>query len=211
MACSRTVQRKIFPDPAKFEPHPSHPSGITQENFFIEHYFLLMAGIGLDGHITQKVEQHPLKRLGVVGYFLASMWYGMRYQSFVTSVLCNEREQKTTALQIVVGNTQLYGGAITFTWQAKADDGLLDVVIVRRRGVLGRLLIIVEFFLPGKKHMPWITYQQCDTIEIRTPEPVTMQIDGEPIGSTPARFTSMPGALKVIVPHKSREKLFSRE
>jgi diacylglycerol kinase (ATP) len=126
-------------------------------------------------------------------------------------VFSNEREEKTSALQIVVGNTQLYGGAIKFTWQAKADDGLLDMVIVRRRGVLGRLLLIVEFFLPGKKHMPWITYQQCDTIEIRTPEPVTMQIDGEPIGSTPARFTSVPGALKVIVPHESHEKLFSRE
>jgi diacylglycerol kinase (ATP) len=32
-----------------------------------EHSFLLMAGIGLDGALTQKVEQHPLKRLGVVG------------------------------------------------------------------------------------------------------------------------------------------------
>lgn len=97
------------------------------------------------------------------------------------------------------------------TWQARADDGLLDVVIVRRRGVLGRLLILVEFFLPGKKHMPWITYARSEEIEIRTPEPVTLQIDGEPIGSTPARFTSVPGALKVIVPHKSREELFSRE
>jgi diacylglycerol kinase family enzyme len=84
----------------------------------IEHYFLLMAGIGLDGHITQKVEQHPLKRLGVVGYLLASIWYGLRYRSFVTSVFSNEREEKTSALQIVVGNTQLYGGAIKFTWQA---------------------------------------------------------------------------------------------
>ncbi len=176
-----------------------------------EHYFLLMAGIGLDGDITQKVEQHPLKRLGVIGYLLASIWYGLRYRSFVTSVISNERVEKTSALQIVVGNTQLYGGAIKFTWQAKADDGLLDVVIVRRRGVLGRLLMAVELFLPRKKRMPWITYQRSEVIEIQTPKPVTMQIDGEPIGSTPARFTSVPGALKVIVPHESREVLFSQE
>jgi YegS/Rv2252/BmrU family lipid kinase len=176
-----------------------------------EHYFLLMVGIGLDGAITQKVEQHPLKRLGVVGYLLASIWYGLRYRSFVTSVISNEREHKTSALQIVVGNTQLYGGAIKFTWQAKADDGLLDVVIVRRRGVLGRLLVAVELVLPGKKRMPWITYERSEAIEIQTPEPVAMQIDGDPIGSTPARFTTVPGALKVVVPHWSREELFSRE
>lgn len=176
-----------------------------------EHYFLLMVGIGLDGAITQKVEQHPLKRLGVVGYLLASIWYGLRYRSFVTSVISKEREQKTSALQIVVGNTQLYGGAIKFTWQAKADDGLLDVVIVRRRGVLGRLLVAVELFLPRKKRMPWITYERSEAIEIQTPEPVAMQIDGDPIGFTPARFTTVPGALKVVVPHGSREELFSRE
>jgi diacylglycerol kinase family enzyme len=38
------------------------------------HYFLLMVGSGLDGKITQKVEHHPLKRLGVVGYLLASIY-----------------------------------------------------------------------------------------------------------------------------------------
>jgi YegS/Rv2252/BmrU family lipid kinase len=176
-----------------------------------EHYFLLMVGIGLDGTITQKVERHPLKRLGVVGYLLASVWYGIRYRSFVTSVVSSEREEQIPALQIVVGNTQLYGGAIKFTWQAKADDGLLDVVIVKRRGILGRLLVVMELFLPRKKRMPWITYTRSEAIEIRTPEPVAMQIDGDPIGSTPALFTITPGTLKVVVPHGSHEELFSRE
>jgi len=175
-----------------------------------EHYFLLMAGIGLDGAITHTVERHPLKRLGVVGYLLASIWYGMRYRSFVTSVISGERVEQIPALQIVVGNTQLYGGAIKFTWQAKADDGLLDVAIVRRRGVLGRLLVAVELVLPRKKRTEWINYQRSEAIEIRTPEPVAMQIDGDPIGSTPARFTIAPGALKVVVPHGCREELFSR-
>jgi YegS/Rv2252/BmrU family lipid kinase len=175
-----------------------------------EHYFLLMVGIGLDGAITQKVERHPLKRLGVAGYLLASAWYGLRYRSFVTSVVSNERVEQIPALQIVVGNTQLYGGAIKFTWQAKADDGLLDVVIVRKCGVLGRLLVVVELFLP-KKRMASITYARSEAIEIRTPEPVAMQIDGDPIGSTPACFTTVPGALKVVVPNWSHEELFSSD
>ncbi len=41
------------------------------------------------------------------------------------------QQQRLRALQIVIGNTQLYGGAIKFTWQAKCDDGLLDLCIVR--------------------------------------------------------------------------------
>ncbi|MFL5659316.1 MAG: diacylglycerol/lipid kinase family protein [Ktedonobacteraceae bacterium] len=176
-----------------------------------EHYFLLMVGIGLDGEITQKVEQHPLKRFGVAGYLLASTWYGLRYQSFVTSVISGEHEEKTSALQIVIGNTQLYGGAIKFTWRAKGDDGLLDAVIVRKRGPLGRLLVAMEFLLRRKERTQWISYQTSETIEIQTPTPVAMQIDGEPIGYTPARFHAVPAALKVVVPPRTREGLFSQE
>jgi diacylglycerol kinase (ATP) len=175
------------------------------------HYFLLMVGIGLDGEITQKVEKHPLKRLGVAGYLLASIWYGLRYQSFVASVISGERAEQFLALQIVIGNTQLYGGAIKFTWRAKGDDGLLDICIVRKRDILGRMIAAMEFLLRRTERRQWISYERSETIQIQTPRPVGMQIDGDPIGYTPAHISVVPGALKVVVPHNTFEELFSQE
>lgn len=172
------------------------------------HYFLLMVGIGLDGEVTHKVEKHPLKRLGVIGYLLASLWYGLAYQGFLASVISGEQAEQIPALQIVIGNTQLYAGAIKFTWRAKGDDGLLDVCILKKQSILGRLIVAMEFFLRRKEQTKWISYERRETIEIQTPKPVSMQVDGDPIGYTPASIRVVPSALRVVVPHTTSEGLF---
>src|SRR2546426_9872085 len=78
-------------------------------------YFLLMVGIGFDGEVTQAVEGKPLKRLGVLGYTLAVLWLGPGYRGFPVIAQIDRYVVKTRALQIFVGNTQLYAGAVKFT------------------------------------------------------------------------------------------------
>jgi len=175
-------------------------------------YFLLMAGIGIDGEVTQAVEKKPIKRLGVLGYLLIATWLGLGYPSFRARLrFNNKRPLKLRALQIIVGNTQLYAGAVKFTWEAKCDDGLLDVCVVRRRSMLGRIVMALDFILRREKRNQWIRYYTVTSLEISTRQPVAIQVDGEPAGSTPARFTIAPGALKVLVPQKVPEGLFSKQ
>jgi YegS/Rv2252/BmrU family lipid kinase len=177
-----------------------------------DRYFLLMAGIGIDGEVTQAVEKKPIKRLGVLGYLLIATWLGLGYPSFRARLrFNNKRPLKLRALQIIVGNTQLYAGAVKFTWEAKCDDGLLDVCVVRRRSVLGRIVMALDFILRREKRNQWIRYYTVTSLEISTRQPVAIQVDGEPAGSTPARFTIAAGALKVLVPQKVPEGLFSKQ
>jgi YegS/Rv2252/BmrU family lipid kinase len=174
------------------------------------HYFLLMAGIGFDAEVTHAVEKKPIKRLGVMGYLLIGTWLGLGYQSFRAFVTVNGRLVKKNALQIVIGNTQLYGGTIKYTWLAKCDDGLLDLCIVRKRNMLGRVVVFWDFLLHRKQRHQWVTYEKSEAIEIRTHTPIPIQIDGDPAGFTPAKFTVAPGALKVIVPRNAPNGLFSQ-
>jgi diacylglycerol kinase family enzyme len=46
-------------------------------------------------------------------------------------------------------------------------------------------------------------------LEVHTRKPVAIQVDGDPSGYTPARFTTVPRALKVIVPRQTATGLFS--
>lgn len=174
-------------------------------------YFLLMVGIGFDGEVIRVVEKKFLKRLGVAGYLLASLWLSFGYDSFAVTAKIGEQEIKTRALQIVVGNTQLYGGAVKFTWQAQCDDGLLDVCLVRKRSKFRRIFIVLDFLLRRKQRSHWVSYDKSATIEVRTRKPVAMQVDGDPCGNTPATFTIAPRALKVIVPRRAPKGLFSEE
>lgn len=172
-------------------------------------YFLLMVGIGIDGRITQAVDHKPLKRLGVLGYALAALWFGPGYKGFPVVVNNNDVVVRTRALQVIVGNTRLYAGAFTFTWQACLDDGLLDLVIVRKRSLLGRIVVLADFILRRKKRHRWVRYEQVKSIQIDTPTPIAFQIDGDSGGQTPAILTVAHKALKVVVPQKTPDGLFS--
>ena len=173
-------------------------------------YFLMTVGIGLDGTITQAVEKKPLKRLGIFGYFLAATWFGPGYQSFPIILNRDGNTVNVRALQIFIGNTQLYAGAFKFTWQAKCDDGLLDLCIVRKRGPLGRFVVLWDFILRREKRSLWVRYENFTSIEIDSPQPIAIQVDGEAAGYTPAVFSIIPGGLKVIVPQKAPAGLFSQ-
>ncbi|HEX6479549.1 MAG TPA: diacylglycerol kinase family protein [Ktedonobacteraceae bacterium] len=172
-------------------------------------YFLMMVGIGLDGTITEAVEKKPLKRLGILGYFLAATWLGPGYPGFPITLRVNENNVQIRALQIFIGNTQLYAGAFKFTWQAKCDDGRLDLCIVRKRGPLGRIVVLWDFILRRKQRSLWVRYETFTSIEIDSPQPIAIQVDGEAAGYTPATFSVVPRALKVIVPQKTSEGVFS--
>ncbi len=174
-----------------------------------ERYFLLMAGIGLDAVVAHAVEKKPIKRLGVLGYLLVGTWLGLGYESFRAYLTINGRLVKKNALQIIVGNTRLYGGAIKYTWKAKCDDGLLDVCVVRKRSLLGRIVVFKDFLLRREQRRQWVSYERCQALEVRTRKPVAIQVDGDPSGYTPARFTIAPQALKVIVPRQTPIGLFS--
>jgi len=174
-------------------------------------YFLLMVGIGLDGEVTQAVERKPLKRLGVLGYVLAALWFGPGYSGFPVIVRHKDYVVKTRAVQIFIGNTKLYGGALTFTWQAKCDDGQLDLCIVRKRNLPGRIVVLWDFILRREQRRIWVRYDQFTSITIETPHPIAFQVDGDSGGHTPATFSVAPGALKVVVPQKRPAGLFSED
>jgi len=174
-----------------------------------DRYFLLMAGIGFDADVANAIEKKPIKRLGVLGYLLVGAWLGLGYESFRANLTIDGRLKKRNALQIVVGNTRLYAGAIKYTWNAKCDDGLLDICVVRRRSMLGRIEVLLDFLFYREQRQQWVSYEKCKALEVRTRKPIAIQVDGDPLGYTPARFTVAPQALKVIVPRQAPPELFS--
>ena len=177
-------------------------------------YFLLMVSIGIDGEVTHTAERKPLKRLGVIGYLIAAAWTGLGYRSFRVWLEINKRVIKMNALQVVVGNTQLYAGALKYTWRAKCDDGRLDICVVRKQNFFGRIGFALAFLLRRERHRQWVRYETGQVVKIRTREPVAIQLDGEPFGHTrrgnPLTILRVAAStLKVLVPHNTTASIFS--
>lgn len=176
-----------------------------------DHYFLLMAGIGFGGNVTYTVKKEKRKYLGMFGYLLTGIRLAFGFEGFRAELSIDGQIRRERALQIVIGNTRLYGSLLRFTWRARCDDGLLDVCVVRTTKKLERIVLMLDFLLQRQKRRRWVSYFTCRSIEVRMRKPVNIQVDGEPLGRTPASFAIVPGALKVVVPEHTPEALFSQE
>lgn len=175
-------------------------------------YFLMMAGIGFDAEVARRVEQSLLKRIGLklLDYLTTVGVLGVTQKPVRVRFRREGKGREVSALMLIVGNTRLYGGALTFTRHAVADDGLLDVVVVGGGGLLYRLGILRNAFLRRPRSGPRVRYERVRKIRIEADAPLPVQVDGELVGTLPMTFTVAPLALTVIVPPDAPDDLFSR-
>ena len=174
-------------------------------------YFLMMAGVGFDAEVARRVEQSLLKRMGLklLDYLTTVGVLSVTQKPVRVRIRRDGRGREMSALMLIIGNTRLYGGALTFTRHAVADDGLLDVVTVGGGGLLYRLGILRNALLRRPRSGPRMRYHQARFIRIESDEPLPVQVDGEVMGTLPMTFSIAPLALTVIVPQNTHAELFS--
>jgi diacylglycerol kinase (ATP) len=175
-------------------------------------YFLLMAGIGFDAEVARRVERGPFKRLGMklVNYLATTGRLTVTHQPTKVWMRTEGHRRSVNALMILVGNTRLYGGAMTFAKQAVADDGWLDLVIMGNGSVLYRAGLFLRAAFSRTSLGPRVRYARCRTVRFESNTPLPVQVDGEVIGTLPMTFSVAPLALTVIVPKDAPAELFSR-
>jgi YegS/Rv2252/BmrU family lipid kinase len=175
-------------------------------------YFLMMAGIGFDAEVARRVEQSLLKRMGLklIEYMTTVGVLSVTQKPVRVRIKRDGKAREVSALMLVIGNTRLYGGALTFTRHAVADDGWLDVVVVGGGGLFYRLGILRNALLRRPRRGPRVRYHQARSIRVESDEPLPVQVDGEVVGTLPMSFSVAPLALTVIVPPGAHDELFSR-
>lgn len=177
-----------------------------------QRYFLMMAGIGFDAEVTRRVERGPLKRIGLklLDYIAAVVALSVTAESSDLRIQIGERQRRERALMIIIGNTRLYGGAMTFAQKAVADDGALDVVVIGSGGLAHRLGVLGRAFLRRPSAGPRVRYLRAQAIRVESRRAEPVQVDGEVIGNLPMTFTIAPHALRVILPANAPSELFSQ-
>jgi len=174
-----------------------------------EHCFLLMAGVGWDAEVASKVKPGLKKRLGDVAYMVqaAVTAPSLRPQNVRWSTPDGSVEEELAWM--VLGNTRLYGGKIHITRDAVLDDGLLDVVALCPHSI-GQTMRLAAKLVLGRRNDEGMRVFRTPELTIETPG-LHVQLDGDPVGETPMRFSLDPGALLVSVPAGELAPIFARE
>jgi YegS/Rv2252/BmrU family lipid kinase len=97
---------------------------------------------------------------------------------------------------IVVANTAHFGGGMLVAPAARVDDGMMDVIVLREAGLPTLFLRLLPAVYSGR-HLghPAVSHLRAGRVWVEGAEGLTVAIDGEMAGSTPAEFALLPGVL----------------
>jgi diacylglycerol kinase (ATP) len=163
-------------------------------------YFLNIASFGLSGLVDKHVT--TLKQFGgKVAYYgatLMSLW-GWKNPR-VTLTFDGETTSPRPIVTVAVGNGRYFGGGMKVCPDARIDSGHFQVTTL---GDLSRLeLMLMSRSLYSGLHVydPRVSVRTAKVVVAESDTPVHLDIDGEPLGTLPARFEVLPGAIGLVVP-----------
>jgi len=163
-------------------------------------HFVNEAGCGISGQTVQEVERLGKSIGGRAAYLLgaAKALLGWRDQPLRWRLDGGEwRTEAITCLSVC--NGRYFGGGMMVAPDARMDDGLFDVTVWKALGF--KDLLLKRPMLYDGRHvlLPNTQRHRGTTVEVEPagPDPVLMELDGEQPGTLPARFTLLPGALRL--------------
>ncbi len=173
-------------------------------------YFLLWGGIGLDAQVTQRMEPRTrtTKKLGMLAYLITAFLVAKDFLGTRTRVVADGQKIRTRSMLVIISNAQLYARIARVASRAYLDDGLLDVCVFKGSGLLMTLLHVIHILTERHLQDPRVAYLQARQVTIETKRPMPVQVDGDPIGTTPVTFEVIPRALRIIVPPEVPPWLF---
>jgi diacylglycerol kinase (ATP) len=166
------------------------------------HHYLTQVGVGIDSLMIRDTRTERKRRFGRLAYLstAATRLLGFRPRRFWISI--DDTTHEVKASQVLVANTGMMGHN-AFRWgpDIRADDGRLDVCIVRAQTIVDYLGLLWHVLRGSQKASPNVRYEVAwRSVVIEAKHPLPVQADGEILGKTPVRIEVVPLALKIVVP-----------
>ena len=161
-------------------------------------YFLNVADFGSGGAIAERVNR--AKR--GMGSQLSYLWAIVATMAFfrnptITFKIDDGPDQVGVINNFVVANGRFFGGGLKPAPHAQIDDGLLDLVSMGDIGFFEALLNLPRLKRGSHLNHRKAGFYRGRKLVAHSDTPVLVETDGEVVGSLPATFEIVPGALKV--------------
>lgn len=162
---------------------------------------LHLSDIGLNAQLIKYFKEGSLR--GKLGYARVVAKVLVRKQRMSVMIESKEEEILRSAVMVAIANASKFGTGATINPQGNIYDGIFEVVIVRKLGVLEILKMFLKFqrFNPRK-----IEVLPARSVRIETSRYVHFQIDGEYLGKVKAVSAKILHAqLNLVLPLPKKE------
>jgi len=162
--------------------------------------FANVGSAGMSGAIAKRTNETTKALGGKASYLWATFAVFSRWEAAELEVTVDADRRTGRMFDVVVANGRYFGGGMQICPEAEPDDGLLDVLTIG--DVTKRDLILTMPKIYRGTHLPHPKAEllRGATVSVSSDTPLPIQLDGEQPGTTPVRFETIPGALRIRVP-----------
>lgn len=162
-------------------------------------YYLNMLTAGNTGLYNDCITEEMKSFWGPFVYLRGAVEILSQLQPFqVTLQINQEHEIKVDALNLFLANGRVTGGGLPVAPDAKLDDGLLDLVVIRDCSPVEIAQLIKQYTLNNYFENEHIIYKRVSSVSIDATPQMPISTDGDVRGGAPATFTVLKSALAVF-------------
>jgi diacylglycerol kinase (ATP) len=143
-----------------------------------DRYFINGLGIGFEGAVVKELSGKK-KRPGKTSFFISILKNIFTYRSKYYTIESAERSLKGKMFLVDVSNGRRAGGGFHIAPEAKADDGLLDIIIADALQPIKRLFYLPVIEKGRHLQLSFIHHYHTKQITIECEELVPYHLDGE--------------------------------
>jgi len=173
----------------------------------VRRHFINIASFGLAGLVDRTIPDFKSwgGKLGYFGATLKSLWAWKNPRVAIT--VDGEPMPPQPIVNVAVANGRYFGGGMMVAPDARLDSGHFEVTVLGDFGRLELMLLTRAIYAGEHVYHPKVRTRHATDVRAEAvagpdgvlPE-VFLDIDGEPVGQLPARFTILPGAIELVVP-----------
>jgi YegS/Rv2252/BmrU family lipid kinase len=160
--------------------------------------FVNSAGVGIDGHVAQRIAATSRVTGRTFGYFAGSLVGIATYRPQPMRVVVDGELRAGRFLTVVAANGTHFGSGMHVAPEASLDDGHLDVVLAGDLSRWSSLVALGKLYRGTHVDGKSIVMIRARTVEIELERPLRAQLDGETMTAQRFSIRVRPGALEVL-------------
>src|SRR5204863_1075543 len=165
-----------------------------------ERFFANVGSVGMSGAVAKRANSMSKALGGRATFYYALTREFLGWRNTDVTVTFDGGERRGPMHDVIVANGCWHAGGMKLAPDARADDGLFDVVLIGDVSKLDFVTTSPKLYSGGHIGHPRIEVVRTAAVAVDAARPLPIEVAGEPAGTTPARFEIVPGGLRVRVP-----------
>ncbi len=164
-----------------------------------DHWFINAASCGFGADVTANTPPELKRLLGGAAYTLMGAILAITFEPAQGRLVLPDGGAHEDAVVAIIGNGRQTGGGKQFAPRALLNDGLLDILVIRKVPATALLQAARELQELGSDG-EYISYRKAPWAQFSCEHPISINLDGEPFSFDRVRYEVEPAALRLIVP-----------